>query len=472
MGNIKLNSGQKKVFEKLKHFITKDDHDIFILNGYAGTGKTFLMQYLGDYLDKNKMPFNLLASTGRAAAILRGKTKFSARTVHSYLYKFDKVSGVNDSHNEQSPIDSYGQMKLQFTFTVPVDQSEKRILIFDEASMISSQDQGETSHAVFGSGNLMEDIFKVTRNCKLIFVGDPAQLPPVHQLTSPALDKDWLENKGRKVTQATLTKIERTESNNDILPTAEQIRFLLQKDNLPKWPKIPFNGRTNISVIPNENDLIYLYLENYRKKGPRKTILITNSNRLVWQCNSFIRQELYNQVQAELKIGDILLVTQNNYLVPLANGDFVKVIKIGHTKHRANLKFTNVRIRSLITNKDYDILLAMDVLESYFTNFSADQNQMLMIDFIRRMAISKVQVNTSPFNDALRKDPYLNCLKATYGYAITCHKAQGGEWDDVFVLGQKAMHPAPKHIQYVRWWYTALTRTKHRFYTNSGYWIS
>lgn len=468
---IKLNSDQKKAFKMLKDFINDSSYDTFILNGYAGTGKTFLLQYFSEYLTKEKKVFNLLASTGRAAAILRGKTDFTARTVHSYLYKFEGVTGVNKKHNEFSKMDSFGQMKLEFTFNIPMKSDHMRILIFDEASMLSNVKQDSTSAAVFGSGYLMEDIFKASDNCKLIFVGDPAQLPPVGQVNSPALDKYWLEERGRRVMQATLTKIERTKSTNDILATAEEVRLILKRESTPKWNKIPCRNKRNIDVISNETELINLYIENYKSKGADKTILITNSNKLVWQSNNFIREHLYHEKSPALKVGDILLVTQNNYIVPLTNGDFVKVLKIGESKHRINLKFTNVRVQPLGINKSYDILLAMDVLEGYSNNFSQDQNQNLMIDFIRRMAKLKIEVNTELFKNSLRKDPFLNCLKATYGYAITCHKAQGGEWEDVFVLGHKAMLPSPNHIPQIRWWYTAITRTKQNFYTNSGYWI-
>jgi ATP-dependent exoDNAse (exonuclease V) alpha subunit len=429
------------------------------------------MQHLAKYLTEEEISFGLLASTGRAAAVLRGKTSFKARTVHGHLYFFTELSGVTEKHTHDTPHQEFGQMKLQFEFVVPEENDRLKVLIFDEASMLSSEDQGETSHAVFGSGQLMQDIFAASAGTKIIFVGDPAQLPPVGQLLSPALDKNWLEQKGRKVIQHTLTRIERTQANNDILVVAHEVRNMMESTNPPQWNKIPALNRNNIKIFENESTLINSYIQNFKDKGPNRTILIARSNTAVQQSNAFIRRQLYQQQNPQMQQGDILLVTQNNYLVPLSNGDFIKILKIGETKMQANFKFTNVHIVSLATEKEFEILISADILESYQNNFTLDQTQELMIDFVRRMSRNRVKANSEIFKQRMQDDPFINCLKATYGYAITCHKSQGGEWEDVYILAQKAMLPPPKHIEILRWWYTSITRAKEQLYTNQGYWI-
>lgn len=471
MSNIKLNENQREVLIALKEFVKDKTSDTFILNGYAGTGKTFLMQQLAKHLTAEEISFGLLASTGRAAAVLRGKTNYTAKTVHSHLYFFTELSGVSEKHTHETPHQDFGQMKLQFEFVVPEENERLKVLIFDEASMLSSEDQGETSHAVFGSGKLMQDIFAASAGTKIIFVGDPAQLPPVGQLLSPALDKNWLEQKGRKVMQHTLTKIERTQAGNDILLVAEEVRNMMVNPNPPQWNKIPAQSRNNVKIFENETNLINSYIQNFKDKGPNRTILIARSNTTVQHSNAFIRRHLYQEQNPKMQIGDILLVTQNNYLVPLSNGDFIKILKIGESKIQANLKFTNVHIVSLATEKEYEILISADVLESYQNNFTLDQTQELMIDFVQRMSRNRVKANSSIFKQKMQNDPFLNCLKATYGYAITCHKSQGGEWEDVYILGQKAMLTPPRHIELLRWWYTSITRAKEQLYTNQGYWI-
>jgi len=471
MSKIKLNDNQEEVLVALKKFIIDKNTNTFILNGYAGTGKTFLMQHLAQYLTEKEISFGLLASTGRAAAVLRGKTSYEAKTVHGHLYFFTEVSGVSEKHTHETPHQDFGQMKLQFEFVIPEKEQRVEVLIFDEASMLSSEDQGETSHAVFGSGKLMEDIFAASEGTKLVFVGDPAQLPPVGQLLSPALDKTWLEQKGRKVVQHTLTKIERTQAGNDILVVAQEIRQMMENPNPPKWNMIPARARNNIKIFENETALIQSYIQNFKEKGSSRTIMIARSNTTVQHTNAFVRRHLFQEENPAMRVGDILLVTQNNYLVPLSNGDFIKILKIGETKMQANLKFTNVHIVSLATEKEYEILISADVLESYQNNFTLDQTQELMIDFVWRMSRNRVKANSAIFKQKMQYDPFLNCLKATYGYVITCHKSQGGEWEDVYILGQKAMLPPPKHKEPLRWWYTSITRAKKQLYTNNGYWI-
>ncbi|WP_053991290.1 ATP-dependent RecD-like DNA helicase [Mangrovimonas sp. TPBH4] len=468
MESVQLNIQQQQIFDKILAFLESETHNTFILGGYAGTGKTFLMQHLANRLNQNQKTFHLLASTGRAASVLKGKTNFETQTVHSFIYHFDEITGIDEDPQE---MDQYGQLTLSFGLKQNKSQGNA-VIIIDEASMISSEKQDETSFAQFGSGHLLDDLFLFTKTDKVIFVGDPAQLPPVKQHFSPALDATYLNSIGRKVLQGTLMKIERTQHGNDILKTAQHIRELLEASNLPKWIKIPCRFKKNITVFPQENILLATYISQYKLLGPQHTILICNSNNLVAQCNQNVRNVLYGQKASTLQIGEILLVTQNNYLVPLTNGDFVEVKQIGNIVYKANLKFMSVRVAPLGSKRCFEIYLAMDILDSYVNNFTAEQHKNLMIDFVQRMKQNNVKPKSPEFVEALQKDAYLNCLKATYGYAVTCHKSQGGEWDYVYIYGKNAMLPVPKHVDKLHWWYTALTRAKQQVFTNNGYWIS
>jgi hypothetical protein len=171
-----------------------------------------------------------------------------------------------------------------------------------------------------------------------------------------------------------------------------------------------------------------------------------------------------------LQAGDTLLVTQNNHLVPLSNGDFVKVVSVGEKRTRANLNFINVRVKSLLSEKDYEVLLCLDVLNGTQTNISLEQHRTLMIDFSRRMRYKNIRPNSEAYKASLIKDPYLNSLRATYGYAVTCHKAQGGEWDDVYLFLNKGMYRM-EHEELFRWWYTAITRAREHLYLHDDWWI-
>ena len=211
----KLNPDQKEALRAIKNFMDDPVADTFVLKGYAGTGKTFLMQLLGKRLQEKKYKFCMLASTGRAAAVLRGKTGFITKTVHGELYHFSKVDGIEDSMIIADRTSKDGQMSLQFATRIP--DKDKILYIVDEASMLSGELSDTNFFATFGSGILLNDFFEVLGENKVIFVGDPCQLPPVGQGFSPALNVGWLNRNRRHAVSVTLKMIERTEATNDIL---------------------------------------------------------------------------------------------------------------------------------------------------------------------------------------------------------------------------------------------------------------
>ncbi|MDR1653733.1 MAG: AAA family ATPase [Prevotellaceae bacterium] len=511
-----IGEDQKKAFDALWNFIDSNEHNVFILNGYAGTGKTSLVGGFIKYLLKNnpiiaenidgkgknipKYEINLLASTGRAAKILSDKSPIKATTIHSRLYKPKFIE-------EDTEVITFGLFPLKAMFP------NTRIYIIDEASMVGDIENPTTSAAKFGEGNLLKDLFDFDSEGKFIFVGDPCQLPPVNQQNSPALDAERLQKKYGKQVQATsLSKIHRQQgSNNDILLAATRIRQMWQNFQPvvtfnPQWgaqeqfTKMPLKTYKRITMLPTEMNLLLNYVNLIRTKGYDYTTMICHSNK---DCNTtaaIVRQMLHGNCRHLIE-GDLLLVTKNNYLVDLVNGDLVTIKKV----HAETREVKNIRIKSrLMGEKSVSIsFVKVDVLplhkrnlidteneEENLTNdgcyslflientllqgklsLDPEENSALMKDFITRMdkrgikapRKNKPTPQDDIFFDALLKDPYMNALQATYGYALTCHKAQGGEWDEVFVNLSKSVYRMRGKNQ-LQWVYTSITRAKEQLH--------
>ncbi len=466
---IQLNTKQQQVFKQLKNFVKDPVVNTFILNGYAGTGKTFLIQKFAQYLvDKNKN-FVLLATTGRAAAILRGKTKFETSTLHSALFRFTKVDGDSDDIPADAPIDQYGQMKL--IFAPATNLKNECIYIIDEASMLASEAKCDSSFAIFGSGELLQDFFEAVGSNKIIFVGDTGQLPPINQPFSPALDTNWLHNHGRIAVKATLDKVMRTDADNDILAIASDVR--LTPEDLPVHQfKIPALNRKNCTIVNHPNTLFSHYLNAYQESGPLKNIAIAASNKECARLNQYFRKKLFPNSTQEIEINETLMVTQNNQMVDLLNGDFVQVIGLGEKSSHLNLKFQNARVKHLITEKEYNVLISLDAIFNHPPNLTQNQQRLLMIDFSNRMKKKGIKANSEDYHKNMMGDVYLNSLKASYGYIVTCHKSQGGEWDQVFVFMNQIMFKYMSTNAMRKWVYTAITRAKKQLFLHHDTWIS
>jgi ATP-dependent exoDNAse (exonuclease V) alpha subunit len=411
----------------------------------------------------------MLATTGRAASVLRGKTGFATKTVHSELYNFSKVDGIEENMMQGPANETGGQMSLQFKTRIP--DEDKKLYIVDEASMLSGDLSADIHFATFGSGILLNDFFEVVGKNKVIFVGDPSQLPPVGQSVSPALDLDWLNKQNQVALSYTLDKIERTDKGNDILKLAAAVRQMGLYKNEERFPRLPASNLKNVKLHSNDEAMLAAYLTSYKKTGTRSTLAIARSNVMVQHINREMRRELFGQYDVPLQVGDVLLVTQNNYAVPLTNGDFVSLTELGDGKTRDGLHFRSVKVKSLVTETEYSLLLSMDTLYSTNGNLTNDQNKAMMIDFSYRMRDDEIGANTPKYNKALREDEYLNCLKASFGYAVTCHKAQGGEWDNVYLFLDKKMYGMPRQ-ELFKWWYTAITRAKKELNLVKDWWIS
>lgn len=464
-----FNSKQQQIFDQLKAFVKDKTVNTYILNGYAGTGKTFLIQFFAKYLKQKKIKFSLLATTGRAAAILRGKTDLPTSTVHGALYSFSKVDGDDENIPDDAPADAFGQMRLIFEPNKKLE--DNCIYIVDEASMLASEASNDTSFAVFGSGSLLPDLLYAIGRNKIIFVGDPCQLPPVGQSVSPALDEAWLNNFGRIAVTGTLEQIMRTHEENDILQVAAAVRSQIGIKAASRWIKLPAKNRNNCTILPDGNTVFLEYFARFLQYGPQESIAIAHSNKACNHLNKYFRKRLFPDKNSVLEKGEILMVTQNNHIVPLTNGDFVKVVSLEEISERAGLMFQNVRLEHVDTGKQYEIKLALDPFANFAANLSVDQQRNLMIDFSRRMRRKGHKPKSDAYNEAMRKDPYLNSLRATYGYVVTCHKAQGGEWKDVFLFLDKGMYRYMQADEMRRWWYTAITRTKERLYLHNEWWL-
>lgn len=465
---ITLNHEQKAAFEAIEKFLEHPAANVFVLKGYAGTGKTFLMQRLAKMLTDTEQEFCMLASTGRAATVLRGKTGFETRTLHGELYNFSKVGGLDSVMRSDAPAPASNQMSLEFLVR-SIDE-DSRIYIVDESSMLSCEAFKDASFTNFGSGNLLNDFFSVAGNNKIIFVGDPCQLPPVGQNISPALDLEWLAKQNRVAVSFSLQKIERVTAGNDILKLAAAIRDMSMQESWERFPKIPARGLNNVQLHSSFEALFAAYVKLYKAKGPNETLAIARSNHTVQIINRDMRRHLFRNDHMPLQIGEVLLITQNNYTVPLSNGDFVEIIELGETAAKAGMRFQKVTVRPVGIEIDFTLMLSLDAVNHIKGNLTEDQTRELMIDFSMRMDEKNAKPNSPAYLKAMRDDEYLGCLKATYGYAVTCHKAQGGEWNNVFLFLEKSMYGMDR-LELCKWWYTSVTRARQALHLENAWWI-
>jgi ATP-dependent exoDNAse (exonuclease V) alpha subunit len=467
---MQLSSDQQLAFEKIKKFISNDSHNVFLLKGYAGTGKTTLIRFLLEWLRQEKIPYRLMATTGRAANVLKNKTGYDATTVHSEIYYFDKVEGKSSSDSPDIFADPHGQLFLNFDVRLGCADDDL-IYIVDEASMMSNEASVENSTARFGSGSLLADFMKYAKGNKIIFVGDPCQLPPVsNELYSPALDKDFLtQNFNVKVDEIELTEIKRQAQNSEILSLAAPFRKDIINNRYEQWFKIKDPVGTQVSLVDSVQHMIRQFTDIYHENGPEHAIILCNSNNQCNQLNFNIRNILFPN-KTKLQVGDLLIVVQNSYTTRLCNGDQVIVESIDETEKRFNFYFTHVQVRSLFNNNLYDTLILENLLYNNQSNLMPDEVKSLMIDFTQRMKNIGIKFNTEEYKNAMLSDPYLNALRAKFGYALTVHKAQGGEWPHVFINISKGIYYLDRPYVY-RWLYTAMTRASEHLYIVDGSWI-
>lgn len=471
--NFTPTKGQESALNQFKKFLDDPDCKINILRGYAGTGKTTITNAYIEEMEKRNLNFVLLASTGRAAKILANATNREASTVHGLIYKFSDLNQDMEKlvDKDNKPVaDATGQLFLNFELC-SVNDDLKRIYLVDEASMISDIKDPKDIQANYGSGRLLTDLLAYDPNGKFVFIGDACQLPPVSQDISPALSADYFETcLGLKVMSTELTEIVRQGEGNDIARAAQLLRKLYLKPQPYKWAKFPLKGFKNIHIVSSTAELYKRYIETVQEKGFNEATLLSFSNRQCSMVTDIVRPAMGIKVK-NLSVGDLLLVTQNNYISGLMNGDLVTVEEISDMERRAGLTFLKVRVKEMFTEKEYTQWLIKEVLEGGITNLNAEQQKQLYIDFFIRMKKKGIKQKSHAFSMLMMSDPYLNAIRAVYGYALTCHKAQGGEWNKVFLDIPKDMGLKEKPYVY-QWVYTAMTRARQDLYIVDGFWLT
>ena len=442
--------GQKTVVERLSRFIAEAPTDrTFILNGYAGTGKTTLVAALVRTLEEMGVPAVLLAPTGRAAKVFSAYAGHPAFTIHKKIYRQQSFS------NELS------------NFSVNDNLTTHTLYIVDEASMISNEG---LSGSMFGTGRLLDDLVQFVysgQGCRLLLMGDTAQLPPVGEEQSPALFADALKGYGLEVVEVDLTQVVRQEQQSGILWNATRLRQLIAEDDCYSLPKIKVSGFADIKVLPG-NELIETLSSCYDHDGLDETIVVCRSNKRANIYNKGIRAQILWR-EDELNTGDLLMVAKNNYFWTekekemdfIANGETAVVRRVRRTRELYGFRFADVTLVFPDYNDfELEVNMLLDTLHTDSPALPKAENDRLFYSVLEDYADITVKRERMK---KMKADPYYNALQVKYAYAVTCHKAQGGQWKNVF-LDQGYMTDEYLTPDYFRWLYTAFTRVTGTLY--------
>jgi len=444
--------GQRVLAERLEEFLADPDRRaVFVLKGYAGTGKTSFISAMVRILPSLKKKAVLLAPTGRAAKVLSGYAGQQAWTIHKRIY-FQRM-GRDGS----------------ITLVLQKNMYRNALLIVDEASMIA----GSYEHRdhVFSSRNLLDDLVQYVsegEGCKLLMIGDNAQLPPVGMAISPALNLEFLKTRyGMKLYHYELTEVMRQSLESGVLYNATRLRDLMMAETVP-LPLFILEGFGDVRRI-NGNDLEDRLNTAYSTADPGETIVVCRSNKRANMYNRAIRERiLFNE--NEISAGDFLMVVKNNYfwLDPesgpgfIANGDIVEIMRIQRTEEIYGFRFADVTIRLA----DYPDEPTLDV-KILLETLMADAPSLPEADQKRLFSSVMEDYNDIPQRSArlekVRTNPYYNALQVKFAYALTCHKTQGGQWLNVFI-DQGYMKDNDVDMEYLRWLYTAFTRAMQKVY--------
>ncbi|MCD6367011.1 MAG: AAA family ATPase [Bacteroidales bacterium] len=445
--DLELTDEQQEVLGKLAVFITQSDERIFILRGYAGTGKSTIISIVAQTLKSMKMKSHLLAPTGRAAKVMNSYSGMPAYTIHKRIYR------------QKGSSDGFGKFALNF------NKSKSSLFIVDEASMIDTETAG---NSIFGSGNLFSDLMAFVFNDqdnKMMLVGDIAQLPPVKREKSFALDENFVKDFSFRPTESyTLTTIMRQAADSLIIKNASVIR------NIPgDEVAISVEFQTGDPVIAvNGEDAVNAIEDSYNAVGQENTIVITRSNRAAVVYNQGIRNRILWK-EEELSVGDQLMVVKNNYFWPIpdaafnfiANGDMIVVDRIMGYEELYDLRFANILMHFLdFPEIEMEVKILLDVLSSNEASLNYDVRK----QFYETLQKEYGHLRTKrKIYEAIRKDTYFNALEVKFAYAVTCHKSQGGQWQHVFIE-QEQFNRSEPDVTYLKWIYTAMTRATEKVY--------
>ena len=441
--------------ENLAEFLlSEDDRKAFLLCGYAGTGKTSLISALVRTLEQLERKTVLLAPTGRAAKVFSGYSGKSAHTIHKCIYRQKSILDGN-------------------TFTLAENRAQNTLFIVDEASMISNE-----GNSIGGTGALLDDLVEFVysgRGCSLLLLGDTAQLPPVGEQLSPALTESYLRSMFLNVTRMELTQVMRQLDNSGILYNATTLRQSIAAEDTYSLPQIKLDGFEDIDNVHGD-ELIEAIESSYNKAGMDETIILCRSNKRANVYNEGIRRRILYR-EEELSRGDMLMIVKNNYywrevlgkedktllekLDFIANGDMAEIVRVNGTEEMYGFRFADVTL-SLIDYEDceMDIKILLDTLTSESPSLTREESERLFTavweDYPEIRSKRKRM-------EEVRNNPYYNALQVKYGYAVTCHKAQGGEWKRVFIdqgyISEDMINP-----DYYRWLYTAFTRASEKLH--------
>ena len=433
-----------------KFLLSQNYEELFLLKGYAGTGKTSIVGTLVKNSWKINKNLVLLAPTGRAAKVISNYSNKEAFTIHKKIYypKSKKGGGIS--------------------FSLQKNKHKNTIFIVDESSMIPDT---SPDSILFDKGSLLSDLIQYVysgHQCKLILIGDTAQLPPIKLDISPALDKGTLENYfNKKVVTIELDEVVRQEKGSGILWNASCIResledefydtFKFEKENFPDIIR-PYDGQELMSALE----------DSYLNSGDEESVFIVRSNKRAFLYNQNIRSRILYK-EEELSVGDHLMVVKNNYFWLettseagfIANGDIIEILEIYSIKELYGFKFATVNVKMIDYPRmaAFETVLILDTLSSEIASLSSEDSNKLYQEVLK-----DYEHETSKYKKFLsvKKNIYFNALQVKFSYAITCHKSQGGQWDTVFV--EQPYLPNGIDKDYLRWLYTAITRAKKKLY--------
>ena len=443
-------SGQEQALNALADFMLSTQPDsLFLLKGYAGTGKTSLVGALVKTLDALQQKVVLLAPTGRAAKVFSRSAGHPAYTIHKKIYRQRSISNRTDN------------------FSLSDNLHQHTLFLVDESSMIANEG---LAGAGFGSGRLLDDLVQYVysgQGCRLLLMGDTAQLPPVEEEESPAMSVPMLEGYGRQVTEVCLTQVVRQLDSSGTLCNATLLRSLLAEEACFDFPKFRLQGFADIRRLPG-SELIEALSSSYDKVGMDETMVICRSNKRANQYNNGIRSTILYR-EEELTSGDWLMVAKNNYywtegnkdVEIIANGDQAVVRRVRRTRELYGFRFADV----LLSFPDYgdwelEATVLLDTLHSDYPSLSRDENDRLFNTVLEDYADIPHKADRMK---KMKADPHYNALQVKYAYAVTCHKAQGGQWQHIY-LDQGYLVEDMLTPDYFRWLYTAFTRATERLY--------
>lgn len=437
---------QLVTFKSLSQFIASNK-EVFVMNGFAGTGKTTLIKSVIATLQAMDIQYSLLAPTGRAAKVLSNYTSQPAYTIHKKIYR------------QKNNLDGIQKFGMNF------NASKNMIYIVDEASMLSDT---IGDNAIFGSGSVLDDLFRFIfneHNCKLILIGDTAQLPPIGVENSPALDVKSIETTFWKQTcSSSLTQVIRQEEHSGILINATNIREMIENEDIT-LPQL----QTFEDVERIDGSMLLENLESsHNKVGIQDTIVITRTNKLANRYNEGIRRMILWK-ESTISKGDYIMIVKNNYFwtegnqdVPfIANGDIAEIINVKGHESMYGFDFANVTIRFPdYQDLELDVKVLLNTLSSESASLTYEESNKLY----REVCADYTDVKSKKtLYEKVKKNEYYNALQIKFAYAITCHKAQGGQWKHVYI-DHGFLTDEMINKEFLRWLYTAFTRTTEKLY--------